>query len=1131
MFVRGRRYFRAKKFSLSIPEKANRILYIVLIGMLLILMRVWHLSVIQHEERAEKAQKPRYRVMIEPARRATIRDRFNLPLAINTIHYRAAVSYAQLKEIPSIIWKKNSDGTKKKLYRRKEYITQLAQLLGQELQMDAERIEDLIHSKAAFHPHLPYIIKEEISEKQYYRLKMLEKDWPGIYVQKAPKRFYPRGKTASDILGYMGAISRQEYDAILQEINRLETILAQQESDEETVLPEGLKSIEAVSHRLQDLRERAYTINDYVGKSGIEGKFEEQLRGFYGKKVYYSDAKGNFLREMPNSRPPLAGRRFLLTISAELQEFAEQLLAQNEKIRSSRSTAAPSTEEPAAAIQQPWIRGGAIVAMDPRNGEILALASYPRFDPNDFIPKGDPDKDQARFSQILRWFENESYIGQIWDQKRPLEREIYDPKREGFFEEAISLTWEQYLDFLLPRDHPVRKNLAKIGYLNQVVEVLNAFEGLLKLSGQENARALLNALYHKQNHVPFRYGISHAQREEIEKKLLQQPEKLFSFKKILDKQVGDIDLNYDKLFFLDLCRIAVCADRFSPDLLRQIGGQSLFTYREASGAFVTIEDVVQTIARELFHELYFKPWRKDNEKAYLKIIREQEKAQKAYAKPYIDHLDSAEKAFFQEFWDKSRWSLITVFIKGKSNTGALPDELLPYIPYFDTWHTELTLGAHATLPWAEKYHLLQKNLRGLNPQLSKQYLQTMRSFQELDRPLYGRYSHLRSSQKKQLEKHLAAAFYPLRGYGYGRSHAFRQTTTQGSIFKLVVAHETLKQRYNFLKQRGESLQNLNPLEIIDRAQRNGNHLIVAYHIDGTPIPQMYKGGRLAKTVLNDVGKIDIVKAIETSSNPYFSLLAAEVCKDPNDIAEAARSFSFGSRTGIDLPGEIGGRIPNDLSTNKTGLYSFAMGQHTFVVNPIQSALLLSGIANGGKILKPQIVRMTAGCEPQREASQHPSLPARAAVQVTPIEIQREVFMPPAIRNILLEGMKGVVRRIHDDGLRGLARLYSSQPKAIQDFSLLYGDMVGKSGSAESMEHLHYDLSKGTSKNTHIWFGTIFFNKEEKEVPHLSILRDKWGVPELVVIVYLRFGGYGKEAAPVAAQMIQKWKEIKAERGQ
>jgi len=127
-------------------------------------------------------------------------------------------------------------------------------------------------------------------------------------------------------------------------------------------------------------------------------------------------------------------------------------------------------------------------------------------------------------------------------------------------------------------------------------------------------------------------------------------------------------------------------------------------------------------------------------------------------------------------------------------------------------------------------------VQNLPAELARQYLQTMRSFQELDRPLLGKYKHLRKeSDGTQLEKHLAAAFYPKYGYGYGRSQAYRQAATQGSIFKLVTAYEALVQRYNILEGSVKSFDLLNPLTIDDRVTRKGKDICVGFHADGTPI--------------------------------------------------------------------------------------------------------------------------------------------------------------------------------------------------------------------------------------------------------------------------------------------------------
>ena len=256
------------------------------------------------------------------------------------------------------------------------------------------------------------MIKEDLIEEEYYRLKMLEKDWPGLHAVRIPRRDYPLGKVASDVIGFMGSINKTEYDSVLNEMSILQEVLKQWEEGDDPELPGDIKDEEEVAKRLKALQAHAYTANDFVGKMGIEGRFEQDLRGFHGRRTYYSDARGNFIRELPGSRPALAGQRILLTPTpAELQEYAEELLTLNEKIRDTQ-------QQEIHPPPQPWMRGGAIVAMDPNTGELLALASYPRYDPNDFIPSGNPEQDKLRQRNIHKWFEDENTIGEIWDQKR-----------------------------------------------------------------------------------------------------------------------------------------------------------------------------------------------------------------------------------------------------------------------------------------------------------------------------------------------------------------------------------------------------------------------------------------------------------------------------------------------------------------------------------------------------------------------------------------------------------------------------------------------------------------------------------------------------------------------------------------
>ena len=236
------------------------------------------------------------------------------------------------------------------------------------------------------------------------------------------------------------------------------------------------------------------------------------------------------------------------------------------------------------------------------------------------------------------------------------------------------------------------------------------------------------------------------------------------------------------------------------------------------------------------------------------------------------------------------------------------------------------------------------------------------------------------------------------------------------------------------------------------------------------------------------GKLDVLKAIEISSNPYFALLAGDVLENPEDLADAAKAFCYGAKTGIDLPAEIAGRVPTDLKTNRTGLYAMAIGQHSLVVTPLQTAVMLSAIANQGNILKPQILQ---------NSENRP-------------EIIRAIPMPRQLQKILMEGMRRVVIKTYQSSLLTLSKIYRDYPEAISDYIDLKEELLGKTSTSEAMEQIDLDAVQGTNLYNHVWFGGISYQNNE---------------PELVVVVYLRFGGYGKEAAPVAAQMVKKWREL------
>lgn len=1109
---------KSRNPSLDIPEKANRVLNIILIALLLIVFRIWHLSVIQYEVRLEEFRKPQVRTILEPAKRATIRDRFNIPLALNKIQYNAAIVYGPLRQISPVKWEL-VDGKKVKKYKRKDYISKLSQLLGQELNLDPERIEDLIYSKAIFYCQVPFVLKENISEHEYYRLKMLEKDWLGIQVQRIPVRFYPKEKVASDLIGYMGAINKPEYENILQQIKSLQQYIEQIKHGEDPT-DELQLSLDDAELKLNELQARAYSITDYVGKAGIEAYFEQDLRGYHGKKSFYSDAKGNFLRELPGARPPLPGQRILLTISAELQEYAEKLLIQNETIREGKISKIDS-KNPFINKKQPWVKGGGIIVMDPNNGQILAMASHPRHDPNDFVFTGPQDAVNKKRIRINCWLENENYLSNLWNQKIPLERELFSYKENAYYTDKKIIDWKTYLSFILPDENTVKRKFSSLTTVYHAIDLQKNIKLLLETLNTSNLYAAFNTIYDQEPHKKYQKKNFTKEEELISNGIKDKQAIISTIKKNLDPYFKNINYNYDKVLLTDLCQLIVDCKSFDSRLIKKFGRVSLETHKQNCANLSQIQQFLKESVKEQYHEKDFKAWRKQNEKQLLKNLRDHEKKNKLPAKPYVDFFDSMENQLFNVFWEENKWELTYAFLTGKEAS-----TIENYNLFLRQWFNELDKGAHKETEWFNAYQELKKELSLIEKDLAIRYFKTLKSYHDLTQPLYGTYRSIRGKDK-QLTKHLAAAFYPLYGYGYGRSNLYRQATTQGSLFKLVTAYEALKQRYTDLNETNPHYIQLNPLNIVDQVYKSAKGLCVGYHSDGKPIPQIYKGGRLLKSAISSIGKIDVIRAIETSSNPYFSLLAGDVLHSPNDLAEAAKSFGFGSKTGINLNGEIAGKIPTDLETNRTGLYAMANGQHSLVVTPLQTCVMLASIANSGKILKPNIVLKMAGTKfPTNHLENSEVLSKEWVIKSFPTSILRKILLPPVIRNILLEGMSKVVQRQLSEGLSALSRLYKNHPEAIGDYIELQDDIIGKTSTAEKVETIDLDPYTGTNTYTHIWFGGIAFEEGTTKNKQTFLFKDRFGKPEVVVVIYLKFGTWGKEAAPLAAQMVKKWREIK-----
>lgn len=1098
----------------NVTKKANHILYFFLVIIVLIAIRIGYLQGKLYNYYFNLSQKPQKKSILEPALRGIIYDRFSQPIALNQLQYNLFIYYEPItKQIPRIAWEENSEG-RKKIFPRRDYIEHLASILAKITQGDPVKIKDLIYSKACIFPNTPILIQENLDENTFYRLKLLEKDFPGIHTKIQAKRYYPYHSVASNILGYMGRINGQEYNLLSCERMILQNFLHERSLQLPAPLPLGTASVSDVHNRLRTLERQAYSINDCVGKSGVEKQFDQALRGIFGKQIYEIDVKGNVLRVSPNSYSPVPGKHITLAISIELQEYAEQLLAMHEAIRDQGFS---HNRQPS-----PWIKGGAIVAMIPDSGEIVAMASYPRYNPNDFI---------NRTRKIPEWLENDSLIEDIWDGNRSLQKEIYDFHKNRYTTLYQPCTWSYFIQSALSPNSQVFKIVKNLPNLNVVHQILSAFSQLLIASGRQPVD-LINNIYKE--------GTTF-QTVNLDMYPLALPIMVTKLQEILDRYLSKIPNNFDRLLFLDICQLCMDHNRFSRELLDFVGNDSLAQYRKLTQSLAVLSKEIQRDVRSLFHKHDFVRWRETYLADFLKEKRAWEKEHRRYAKPYLDYLTIEEQKQFDSFWKEYRMIFISALFFNQTFERAPPNLQI----YIDFLYEKYTSLKNCSVEALDAYSYLDSRLSEIPERIAIEYLKSMRSYSELNRPLFGKYRMLPSLDGIQYERHLAKAFYPIGGYGFMRSLAYQQGSPLGSLFKIITGYASLYHRWRNGHRENPDFD-LNPLTLIDNLQPHicGKHgILLGSFCSGEPIYQIHKGGRIPRSSHKNIGKVDFIKAMEQSSNIYFSLLASKTLQTPDDLTTAAKKFGLGKKTGLLLPGEASGYLPTDIRENLTSLYSLAIGQHSLLVTPLQTVQMLNVVANGGKIPFPQIIRSIHGEQVQScteilskklyfplQSELHRigiSFPIfsglsekkkSTSVNFHSTQLLDTAPFPEKIHHYLMHSLQQVMI-----GEKGSARstVINSLQKKIFDkeiYNNLIREVVGKTGTAEIVYRPTLDKEGSSIICNHIWFGGISFPNQESCMHYIH--------PELSVVVFLRYGDYGKEAAPLAMQIINKWRDLK-----
>lgn len=170
-------------------------------------------------------------------------------------------------------------------------------------------------------------IRARLNDVEVARFTAHRFRFPGVEIKARLFRHYPKGEMASHAIGHIGRINEADLD------------------------------------RLEASEDMAnYRGSDHIGKLGVEQSYEKQLHGITGFEQVETDAGGRAIRVL-SRRPAVSGNNLTLTLDSGLQEIAEKAFGEYR---------------------------GALVAIDPKSGEVLAFVSKPGFDPNLFIDGIDP---------------------------------------------------------------------------------------------------------------------------------------------------------------------------------------------------------------------------------------------------------------------------------------------------------------------------------------------------------------------------------------------------------------------------------------------------------------------------------------------------------------------------------------------------------------------------------------------------------------------------------------------------------------------------------------------------------------------------------------------------------------------
>lgn len=222
-------------------------------------------------------------------------------------------------------------GNREEIDKHPEVLDRLSSLLDTPVPVLKERIADERYSLFK-----PVPVALDVQKEKLIYVREHQGDFPGIEGVQLTERWYPNRTIAAQLLGTVGEINDQE---------------------------------------LGPRRSLGYKAGDTIGKSGIELTYETELRGDPEISKLEVDSLGRVQRSLGN-QPAVQGHDIRLSIDLDIQRLAEESLAQG--IDLARNSTDFLTGKKFAAT------GGSVVVTDPRDGSVLAMASNPTYDPNEF---------------------------------------------------------------------------------------------------------------------------------------------------------------------------------------------------------------------------------------------------------------------------------------------------------------------------------------------------------------------------------------------------------------------------------------------------------------------------------------------------------------------------------------------------------------------------------------------------------------------------------------------------------------------------------------------------------------------------------------------------------------------------